>query len=62
MVESNEPGTGETGEETKAPTVYKMQREGFKVSKKEDGTKVINDFLTVGSKIGAGAYCKVYKA
>ena len=39
-----------------------MEYEGIRITRNNDGKKMLNEFLTLGSKIGSGAFCDVIRA
>lgn len=61
--ESKADGEGENSDDQyENPSGHNLGFDEIRISENEEGQKVLNEFLTFGSKIGEGAFCKVIKA
>ena len=49
-------------EEEEDPNAHRLEYEGITVTKNAKGQRVLNDFLTIGTELGRGAFCKVVGA
>jgi len=49
-------------DEDENPSGHYLAFDDIKMTLNEDGSKKLNNFLTLGKKLGAGAFCKVIKA
>ena len=55
-------GADGEGQEEDDPNAHRLEYEGIEITRNAAGKKVLNDFLTLESEIGRGAFCTVIKA